>query len=248
MSGIGSRRVWREDDRHRSARITDTEFWLYVDSQRIARPHPGECDSHPSIPGARLWRGWDDRERFCTVWSHLRGDSTYCLASKSDLYQCAQPTVLGVPFCAFHFDSVWTYFLAQVEADRGRVAIRKAEIDVELTLRNLQIDAAMVRDARAALERQAERVYFFLAGHAVKIGRSVHPERRVRTLQGTKSPDDVDVSSGDLVGTIPGGAHTESALHRRFALHRLVGEWFTYAPIAAEIADLLGDAEADAVA
>lgn len=89
MSGARSREVWLEDDRHRSARIIDTEFWLYVDSQRIARPHPGECDPHPSIPGARLWRGWDDQERFCTVWSHLRGDSTTCLASKSDLYQCA---------------------------------------------------------------------------------------------------------------------------------------------------------------
>jgi hypothetical protein len=54
----------------------------------------------------------------------------------------------------------------------------------------------------------------------VKIGRSDRPESRIRTFQ-TANHDPLEI-----VGSIPGGAAEEAALHRRFEDYRIQGEWF----------------------
>ncbi|WP_183407716.1 GIY-YIG nuclease family protein [Nocardioides marmoriginsengisoli] len=89
------------------------------------------------------------------------------------------------------------------------------------------------------LER-SERIELDIAFER-KIGRSINPEQRVRTLSGTKAPEGIEIHAGTLLGTIPGGARTESALHLRFRPHRLVGEWFDYAQVADAIATLLAE-------
>lgn len=65
-------------------------------------------------------------------------------------------------------------------------------------------------------------VYFVqsTAGGPVKIGWSASPERRVKDLE-CGSPFPLRI-----LAMIPGNATTEGALHKRFAAHRLRGEWF----------------------
>ncbi len=55
---------------------------------------------------------------------------------------------------------------------------------------------------------------------AIKIGYSAKPARRLAGLQ-TASPHRLV-----LLGTIPGSEADEQAMHARFAMHRLEGEWF----------------------
>lgn len=67
-------------------------------------------------------------------------------------------------------------------------------------------------------------VYFIQSGEngAVKIGYAVDPERRLKLLQiGTPA-------SLRIIRTIEGDRLTESAAHKRFAEHRITGEWFRY--------------------
>lgn len=70
------------------------------------------------------------------------------------------------------------------------------------------------------------RVYFAQsdAGGPIKIGHSHSPEARVASLE-CGSPFPLRI-----LKTIPGGAKAERALHDRFAMHRLRGEWFAPHP------------------
>lgn len=65
-------------------------------------------------------------------------------------------------------------------------------------------------------------VYFIQQGAAgpIKIGFSDRPERRVAQLQ-TSTPERLRI-----LATMPGSKQTEGSLHRRFARHRMQGEWF----------------------
>lgn len=56
------------------------------------------------------------------------------------------------------------------------------------------------------------------AGDLVKIGRTVNLAARMKALDTT------------ALATMPGGPSEEAELHRRFADHRVRGEWFTPAP------------------
>lgn len=74
-----------------------------------------------------------------------------------------------------------------------------------------------------AIEKPTLRVYFIQAGEGgpIKIGRSVHPMKRLLSLQtGASEPL-------SLLATIPAaGPRLEKELHREFAHLRLYGEWF----------------------
>jgi len=67
-----------------------------------------------------------------------------------------------------------------------------------------------------------ECVYFVASenGKRVKIGRSINPASRLKSLQ-SGSP-----SALRLVAVWPGGNSLERQLHERFATSRLHGEWF----------------------
>ena len=76
-------------------------------------------------------------------------------------------------------------------------------------------------------------VYFIRAESGqIKIGVSVDVVRRMQDLQGA-SP-----SRLELLGTVSGGLREEGRLHRKFAAHRLHGEWFSE-DIRFEVAKLL---------
>jgi len=73
--------------------------------------------------------------------------------------------------------------------------------------------------------RPIDRVYFIgsrlIAGAEVKIGHSIYPERRLKTLQ-TASPERLKIFA-----TIEGGKTKEDYYHRRWHARRRKGEWFT---------------------
>lgn len=73
-------------------------------------------------------------------------------------------------------------------------------------------------------------VYFVQAGTdgPVKIGTATDIQARVRGLQ-TGSPHRLN-----LLATSTGGRRLEKRLHRRFAAHRVLGEWFSPAPALLE--------------
>lgn len=80
----------------------------------------------------------------------------------------------------------------------------------------------------------ARFVYFIGAEHgAVKIGSTTDPNARLVSLQ-CGGPIPLRV-----LATRAGGRAEELAYHRRFAAHRMHGEWFERTPeIEAEIASL----------
>lgn len=73
---------------------------------------------------------------------------------------------------------------------------------------------------------------------AIKIGYSSDPIRRRAGLQSACS------SKLILLGTIPGGLEHEGELHRRFAHHRLHGEWFN-GTILPEVRRIIAQAAAN---
>jgi hypothetical protein len=73
-------------------------------------------------------------------------------------------------------------------------------------------------------------IYFIRSPIAVKIGMAKSAQRRLTVLQ-TSHPEPLE-----LVATCEGGRALETEYHRRFAAHRLRGEWFSPHPdILAEI-------------
>lgn len=64
-------------------------------------------------------------------------------------------------------------------------------------------------------------VYFVEGGGRIKIGFSVKPGDRIKTLS-TGSPHHLK-----LVGTMPGSYRLEKAIHQQLAEYRVQGEWFT---------------------
>ena len=76
------------------------------------------------------------------------------------------------------------------------------------------------------------RVYFIVSGRYVKIGFASNLRRRFAMLQ-IAHPEELQ-----LVFDLPGGGVEEAALHRKFARHRVRGEWFTYSQ---EIKDWIAD-------
>lgn len=68
--------------------------------------------------------------------------------------------------------------------------------------------------------------------HAIKIGFSIEPEKRLRALMTAAGPC-------ELLHTIPASMRHEGELHARFEAHRLDGEWFRPHP---DILRLITDA------
>lgn len=80
----------------------------------------------------------------------------------------------------------------------------------------------------------AEQVYVVQGGGMVKIGVSLQPLGRLAALQ-AGSPISLEVIW--RIGC-PNARKLERALHRRYKAHRAHGEWFTAAPVLADLAGL----------
>jgi len=90
--------------------------------------------------------------------------------------------------------------------------------------------AKAAEEAAASVVEYADLYFITSKGGPIKIGVSNNPAKRLKGLQ-TSNPYQLTLSA-----VIPGGALMEGEYHKRFAEHRLVGEWFNPAPgILAEI-------------
>lgn len=82
-------------------------------------------------------------------------------------------------------------------------------------------------------------IYFLRAGEYVKIGYSADPAQRVADFQ-TANPIDLEI-----IAVHHGSRREEAMLHRKFAAHRVRGEWFAADPVILEHAtDSLDRADA----
>jgi hypothetical protein len=87
-----------------------------------------------------------------------------------------------------------------------------------------------------AESNETESVYFMSDGRYLKIGMSINPEARLKSLkaqskqgrQSTILPDDLDEQSLQIILTIPGGRSMEKKMHRVCDEFHHVGEWFHY--------------------
>lgn len=121
-----------------------------------------------------------------------------------------------VPLCKSHLETFQRHLRAS--EDKGlRKALAKY-IDAKIVERQDRRDAALV--------------YFISAGRRIKIGQSLNPELRVKSIRGgsVQMPKGLDPSRARLLATEPGGQAREQELHRQFAHLRVAGEWFDNAP------------------
>ena len=92
-------------------------------------------------------------------------------------------------------------------------------------------------DSLARLE-ETEHVYFMTDGRYLKIGKSIDPENRLKSLRAesrrgkgaTIIPDTLDEESLQIILTIPGGTRMERKMQMLCHDFHYVGEWFHYNP------------------
>lgn len=127
-----------------------------------------------------------------------------------------------------------TWYDPIMRCQRYRSTKTTNRADAERFLTTFQDTTAIVPGQRYVAPR-ASRFVYFVAGEigAVKIGSARDAEKRLRDLQ-CGSPIPLRI-----LATVSGGLKVEAEYHRRFAAHRLHGEWFERVPeIEAEIARL----------
>lgn len=83
----------------------------------------------------------------------------------------------------------------------------------------------MDKDAYVTVETPTS-VYVMQWQNKVKIGISRDPSARLRQLQ-LANPGEVRLIHTRVFSTRPGAIKVERSLHKRFADHRLLGEWFS---------------------
>ena len=112
---------------------------------------------------------------------------------------------------------------------------------------DLRLKERSLADVLDRFTRDAEQIYFMKADNMVKIGRSLHPDQRLKNLQSNKGqtviPDSVDMSRAVIVARFPGGRRVESSLHLRFRRYQVAGEWFRWSPEVRRYVEGLGEAE-----
>lgn len=113
--------------------------------------------------------------------------------------------------------------------DDAREFIRRIE---ERTEERVLDEAAREWSVKNAAAKVGDQQVYFIgsASGPIKIGIAVNPRNRLKSLQ-TGHHERLEI-----LATCDGGAEQESAYHKRFADHRLNGEWFERSPtIEAEI-------------
>lgn len=132
--------------------------------------------------------------------------------------------------------TVAPFFMLREKARDGRsgnwsiAAYRRTGGDLAIIFDKLPDEFTAFRRMVDAFEawqqvKPVERVYFIGTdlnpGSLVKVGRSLDPESRLKTIQ-TGHPERLCI-----LATTPGGAALEEQYHRRWRARRRTGEWFT---------------------
>lgn len=91
------------------------------------------------------------------------------------------------------------------------------------------IHEAMTVDLLVYKQMRDSFVYFIEAEGFIKIGYSRDPIIRlgqIRRGQSVAAPEGISTSAARLLAVEQGDRSTEKSLHKRFAEHRVAGEWF----------------------
>lgn len=153
-----------------------------------------------------------------------------CVARECDNEGWAAEPVLGATFCYSHWDNAKASFFK---------------------------DGFRLKDTYPYGGKRGHRdvkVYFLATKHYVKIGSSMDPRARVYAfrsgLDQSFQPEDLDRENIECIGWIR-GTHPlrqralEHEMHRKFAAHQVVGEWFAKSPgLIADIKALITEADA----
>ncbi len=130
-------------------------------------------------------------------------------------------------------DAELTLFTQERADSYAAIIYQQGVIDGQAKLIQSQRDQRERRKVGRGKKEWVTVIYFICSPSAVKIGMAKDAQRRLGVLQ-TSHPETLA-----LVATCEGGRQLEGEYHRRFAEHRLRGEWFSRAPeILAEIARL----------
>jgi len=121
-----------------------------------------------------------------------------------------------MPLCKTHLERFNKHF--EVSKQQGFNEAISNYVDVQIVAEEKRYDESLV--------------YFIKAGRRIKIGRSLNPEARLKSIRGGNSqmPRNLDPSSAKLLATEPGGPARERELHQHFAHLRVAGEWFNNGP------------------
>ena len=146
--------------------------------------------------------------------------SEQCGAYRHGVVRCGRRSkemAMGIlPLCKTHLEKFNKHF--EVSKQQGMNEAIAKYVDVQIVEREDRRNAALV--------------YFVKAGHRIKIGQSLDPELRVKSIRGgsVQMPKGLDPSKARLIATEPGGQRREQELHRQFAHLRVAGEWFDNGP------------------
>jgi len=116
----------------------------------------------------------------------------------------------GQPFCESH--------LAEVLEGAKAHLLLDAESKAEIRAKE-QLEVAKAK-RRLTNKGRKEYVYFAFRHDRLKIGHTIQPRQRIRTLETQMGAE------FNKVIFVEGKRSKEALLHRKFAEHRLIGEWF----------------------
>lgn len=155
-------------------------------------------------------------------------DGTYrrCLRESNERHDAT------IPICHQHYRAAFRQIAKPIadklEHERKRAA--RHHCDAERAVAEYieeQVDSQLARQQQYKEQAYA---YFMRCGQFVKIGASLDPLFRLKSIRrtgGVLVPPGLDLSETELLATEPGGFDREHRLHIKFAHLRHTGEWFT---------------------
>lgn len=113
---------------------------------------------------------------------------------------------------------------AWLDFDRARAAARSLNAHVQTRNGEGKLIERTFQPRMSKAPTRDAFIYFLCVGHAVKIGYTTDPARRIADIR-TYLPDEI---AG--LAVVRGGRAEEQRLHRALRPHRIRGEWFKNCP------------------
>lgn len=140
-----------------------------------------------------------------------------------------------IPVCSWHYTKARRQFAAPLEDEVTRLKSDAAahECEGQAAIEAYELEQYNQSLGRAERHRKASQVYYMRCGEFIKIGVSISPLYRLRTIRetgGVLYPAGLDLSKTILVASEPGTQEKEAAMHVKFSHLRHAGEWFTETP------------------
>lgn len=174
-------------------------------------------------------------QAYCSAWFSRYGERTKKCTSKAVAHDADD----WINLCGHHEVQVRSKFTKEVRKRNNESMTSFVEKNIEL--RNEMLDLLMKAAGQFYPEKATGRrkptvtgkptyLYFIECQEYIKIGLSVDPAERLKTLRksgnGTNAPRGIDLWEAQLMRAEPGTLEDEQAMHKKFAHLRVEGEWF----------------------